>query len=113
MKLRQLMLLEEFKSCLPSEIKTHLDERRAEDLHQAAVWTEDYALTHKDSFKKIQSAQIECVNKASGELKLASNNHQTSSVRGKTEPSSMNAAGLPPGPVCFYCKKRGHVKVEC
>ena len=46
-KLRQLMLLEEFKSCLPSEIKTHLDERRAEDLRQAAIWADDYALTHK------------------------------------------------------------------
>ena len=112
-KLRQLMLLEEFKSCLPSEIKTHLDERRAEDLRQAAIWADDYALTHKASFKKIQSAQVESVNKASGELKLASNNHQTSNVRGKTEPSIMNAAGLPPGPVCFYCKKRGHVKAEC
>ena len=54
-KLRQLMLLEEFKSCLPSDIKTHLDERRAEDLHQAAIWADDYALTHKASFKRIQS----------------------------------------------------------
>jgi len=51
-KLRQLMLLEEFKNCLPSDIKTHLDERKAEDLHQAAVWADDYALTHKGSFKK-------------------------------------------------------------
>ena len=111
-KLRQLMLLEEFKSCLPSDIKTHLDERRAEDLHQAAIWADDYALTHKASFKRIQSSQGENVNKLSGELKLSSNNHSTS-VRGKTDPSSMNAAGLPPGPVCFYCKKRGHVKAEC
>ena len=27
-KPRQLMLLEEFKGCLPAEIKTHLDERK-------------------------------------------------------------------------------------
>jgi len=46
------MLLEEFKNCLPSDIKTHLDERKANDLSQAAVWADDYALTHKDSFKK-------------------------------------------------------------
>ena len=36
-KLRQLTLLEEFKNCLPSDIKTHLDERKADDLHQAAI----------------------------------------------------------------------------
>ena len=54
-KLCQLMLLEEFKGCLPAEIKTHLDERKVEDLHQAAVWADDYALTHKDVLKKVQS----------------------------------------------------------
>ena len=64
----KLMLLEESQSYLPSEIKTHLDERRAEDLHQAAILADDYALTHKASFKKIQSSQVENVNELSGEL---------------------------------------------
>ena len=36
-KLHQLMPLEEFKNCLPSDIKTQLDKRKANDLHQAAV----------------------------------------------------------------------------
>ena len=36
-KLRQLMLIEEFKNCLPSDIKTYLDEQMVENLHQAAV----------------------------------------------------------------------------
>ena len=51
-KLRQLILLEEFKSCLSPHIKTYLDERNAESLHQAAVLAEDYALTHKGSFAR-------------------------------------------------------------
>ena len=38
------MLLEEFKNCLPLDIKTHLDERKADDLHQAAFWVDDYML---------------------------------------------------------------------
>ena len=41
-KLHQLIFLEKFKSCLPSKIKTHLDEKRAEDLHQATIWADDY-----------------------------------------------------------------------
>lgn len=49
------MLLEEFKGCLSAEIKTHLDEKKAEDLHQAAIWADDYALTHRGVFKKVQS----------------------------------------------------------
>jgi len=52
-KLHQLMLLEEFKNCLPSSITTHLDERKADDLHQAAIWTDDYALTHKSTFRRL------------------------------------------------------------
>ena len=46
------MFLEGFKNCLPSDIKTHLDERKTEDLYQAAIWADDYALTHKGSSKK-------------------------------------------------------------
>ena len=41
-KLRQFILLEEFKSCVSAHIKTYLDERNAERLHQAAVLAEEY-----------------------------------------------------------------------
>ena len=50
-KLCQLTLLEEFKGCLSAEIKTYLDEKKAEDLHQAAIWADDYELTYKGVFK--------------------------------------------------------------
>ena len=58
------MLLEESKGCLPAKIKIHLDERKVEDLHQAAIWADDYALTHKGVFKKVKSRQVETANKA-------------------------------------------------
>jgi len=51
-----LMLLEEFKNCcLPSDITTHLHEMKADDLHQAATWVEDYVLTHKGTSKRLPS----------------------------------------------------------
>ena len=31
-------------------MKTYLDERNAENLHQTTVLAEDYSLTHKDTF---------------------------------------------------------------
>ena len=51
-KLRHLLLLEEFKSCLPPHIKTYLDERKADNLAQAAALADDYSLTHKSTFSK-------------------------------------------------------------
>ena len=95
------MLLEEFKGCLSVEIKIHLDERKAEDLHQATIWADDYALTHKGVFKQVQYGQVDTANKASGEHQL---------VPRKQTTSRANLPSLPPGPVCLYCKRRGHVK---
>ena len=52
-KLRELMLLEEFKNCLPSEVKTYIEEKRTATLCQATVQSDDYSPTHKTSFGKI------------------------------------------------------------
>ena len=49
-KLRQLMLVEEFKRCINSDIKSFLDEKQVETLETAARLADDYALTHKVSF---------------------------------------------------------------
>ena len=54
-KLRQLLLIEEFKNCLPGEVRTYLDERKAVTLNQAAVLADDYILTHKSSFGQSSS----------------------------------------------------------
>ena len=54
-KLRQLILLEEFKSCLPPHIKTNLDERKADNLAQAAVFADHYSLTYKSTFSKLDT----------------------------------------------------------
>ena len=51
-KLCQLILLEEFKGSLPPQVKTYLDERKVENLHQAAIMVDDYSLTHKSTFVK-------------------------------------------------------------
>ena len=49
-KLRQLMLVEEFKRCIQSDVKTFLDEKQVETLEEAARLVDDYYLTHKVSF---------------------------------------------------------------
>ena len=49
-KLRQLMLVEEFKCCIQSDVKTFLDEKQVETLEEAARLADDYYFTHKVSF---------------------------------------------------------------
>ena len=49
-KLRQLMLVEEFKRCIQSDVKTFLDEKQVETSEEAARLADDYYLTHKVSF---------------------------------------------------------------
>ena len=44
------MLVEEFKRCIQSEIKTFLDEKQVETLEEAARLADDYYLTHKVFF---------------------------------------------------------------
>ena len=46
-KLRQLMLVEEFKRCINSDVKSFLDEKEVETLEKAARLADDYTLTHK------------------------------------------------------------------
>ena len=102
-RLRQLVLMEEFKNCLPSEIKTYLDEQKVDSLHQAAVRADDYALTHK-SF---------------GKTPLRSNNPVDSDNSNRSgNPAGVGKTGnrgssLPAGPTCYYCRRKGHVMSEC
>ena len=49
-KLRQLVLVEEFKRCIQSDVKTFLDEKQVETLEEAARLADDYYLTHIVSF---------------------------------------------------------------
>ena len=43
-KLRQVILIEEFKRCVRDDIKTYLDEQAVENLAKAATYADDYAL---------------------------------------------------------------------
>jgi len=48
-KLKQLVFMDEFKQCVPVDIKTYLEEQKAVDVHKAATLADDYKLTHNGS----------------------------------------------------------------
>ena len=124
-KLRQLMLVEEFKRCINSDVKAFLNEREVENLETAACLADDYALTHKASFVNKpyprkpynpQSKQITPQSKPyspqSGPKANPSNPTDNSSPKPKF--SSENKGQNPLSqPICNYCKKTGHIISEC
>ena len=91
--LRELLLLEEFKNCIPLEIKTHLEEVQVESLGNAAKFADEYILTHKNFGKSDHK-------KPSFQKKSSSKDDSTSDSDKKEI-------------TCFQCGKKGHVKANC
>ena len=54
-KLRQIILIGEFKRYVRDDIKTYLNEQKVENLAKAAAYADDYALTQKSTFNKNRS----------------------------------------------------------
>ena len=113
-KLRQLMLVEEFKRCINSDVKSFLDEKEVETLEKAARLADDYTLTHKVSF----------VSKANPRKPFYPSSSHKPSPSLQSGNSNQNAPkSKPPGenkghnplyqPICNYCKQSGHIVSDC
>ena len=113
-RLRQLLMMEEFKNCLPSDIRTYVDEQKVDNLHEAAVYAENYSLTHTTSFGKPHPCDG---NPADTTLELAKGDQPgaliISSFTGGGPSGNYSSNHLSAGPTCFYCRKKGHVMSEC
>ena len=134
-RLRQLILVEEFKRCVPSSVRTFIDEQKAETLENAARLADDYSLTHKDSFvgkphqsfSPTRSSHQDSSSSSlpppgftgnsgkEGSRKDKFDNGSGASLRSK--PPINSNPPLPKRPfnsiVCNYCKKEGHVLSDC
>ena len=113
-KLRQLMLVEEFKRCINSGVKSFLDEKEVETLGKGARLAEYYTLTHKVLF----------VSKANpGKPFDPSSGHKPSSSFQSVNSYQNALKPKPPGenkghnplsqPICNYCKQSGHIVSDC
>ena len=118
-KLRQLVLIEEFKKCLPNEVKTYIDEKKVDILNQAAVLADDYILTHKapvgqgTQFSSTLNRHVQPFVPTNGGGRPANHrgnarNSQRSLCYHLRKPPT-----LPAGPECFHCHKMGHVMADC
>lgn len=100
-QLRELILLEEFKTSLPEKIVVYLNEQKSVSLSQAAVSADEFVLTHKAIFpftpreNKRESKQFAISNKLTSKT----------SDRSDLSPSERRA--------CFYCHETGHLIAAC
>ena len=111
-KLRQLMLVEEFKLCIQSDVKTFLDEKQVETLEEAARLADDYYLTHKVSFiAKPKPTSSHPQNKFMSDN---SSGMPSQSNTPKPNSTSETKSQFPLSRLtCNYCKKPGHLVSEC
>ncbi|KAJ8049249.1 hypothetical protein HOLleu_01918 [Holothuria leucospilota] len=127
--LRQLMLVEEFKRCVNDDIKTHLEENKADKLSEVANLADQYALTHK--FGKVgqtqNKGQFNRPNKKYGNSSGTTGNSgsqsgsisptnsgkkQPDSSRQKNDQVSSNKAAFK-DISCGFCHKKGHTMANC
>ena len=103
-KLRQLILIEEFKHRIPFHMKTYIDEKQVENLQQAADLADEYFLTHGNfSQQRSQSSDKQYTTGASSGSDASQQPvNSTQSIRSNSET-----------PFCNYCKRRGHLRSEC
>ena len=115
-KLRQLMLVEEFKRCINSDIKSFLDEKQVETLEAAARLADDYALTHKVSFinKSNPSRRPFFPHSRSKHSPSNPSGSHSQTITPKPKLSGENKDQNPLSqPICNYCKRTGHIISEC
>ena len=124
-KLKQLILLEEFKNCIHPEIKTYLEEHKINTLQVAATRADDYSLTHKLSVKstsydnKILYKNNKGSNNDNSSLKSSKPNsfggNEMSAPPKSNGKDSSNGDTKPKGtkPQCNYCQKVGHIEKYC
>ena len=105
-KLRQLILIEEFKRRIPFHMKTFIDEKQVENLQQAADLADEYFLTHGNfNQQRNQSSDKQyTANPSSGSDSFQQPLNSTQSMKSNSETSA---------PFCNYCKRRGHLRSEC
>ena len=112
-KLKQMVLLEEFKDKVRPNIRSHLDEQKVEELEKAAIMADDYALTHKMSSKSGNPQQKRY--HGSGNRENISRNMDDRKRQGKsTENVGLVSKVEPLKPIsCGHCGKPGHIITNC
>ena len=110
--LRQVMLVEDFKGCVPDDVKMHLEEQQVQELHKAARLADDYVLTHKQNFVRVSNnpGKRRAKNGPPHFFKSVDTDKPDSISSGNNVKKETTSR---PTVICSFCKKPGHVKSKC
>ncbi|XP_059832338.1 mucin-6-like [Hypanus sabinus] len=109
-KLKQLMLIEQLKSCIPEGMRTYSDEKEAEMLSATAKLADEYALTHKVKFSPSKSYQRG--SRGGRESPPAKSESKPGTSREGKE-DEKRSGGKFPSSTCYNYGKAGHIAPKC
>ena len=118
-RLRQMILLEEFKNCVHPAIKNYIAEQKASTLSKAAEMADEYFLSHKHLLQKgspqqsFQRTFHSNKNKFEGSSSSPKTTDSKPSDSKTTFQKSQWNSSQDHRPTCFCCRKKGHVISEC
>ena len=102
--LRDLILLEDFKNCLPKNVATYVSEHKDLKPSSAAVLADDYVLSHKS----VNVCSLKCQHRSSSPP-WALNSHNEPVVQSSYTETRRTTRPRDTVPFCVYCKQRGHI----
>ena len=100
-QLSELILLEDFKACIPERIVIYLEEQKVNSIAKASVRADEFDLTHRSSVSPVRGGQG-LFDKQKKQHRLP---QQKSPQRGAT--------AAPDSRACFYCHETGHIVSRC
>ena len=107
-KLKELILVEDFRNCLPDNVSIYVAEQKAETISQAACLADQYALTHRVYKDR---------NRGKSQSPAFNSFYKTRPFdSGIQSPSDSKSPSVPVETeqrFCNYCKNSGHLKSEC
>ena len=118
-RLRQMILLEEFKNCVHPAIKNYIAEQKASTLSKAAEMADEYFLSHKHLLQKgsPQQAFQKTFHSNKNRFEGSSSSNKTTDSKPTDTKSTFHKSSWNSSqdhrPTCFYCRKKGHVISEC
>ena len=109
--LKQLILLEDFESNVPAEIRLHIEDCQALTLSEAAELADTYALTHHlgSRFSSQSMGMFHSMQGAQKSFGFRSWKQGAASNKGGNSGYHKGSAQ----PECFFCGKKGHLIKQC
>ena len=110
----ELIVLEQFKNTVPSQIAMYLNERKVKTATEAAALADEYVLTHR-GYSEYRAPDDTGSRGDERNFRTAGKRWQEASNPRSYKPESSPRSQLQfdPNTVCNYCKGRGHWKAEC